>query len=325
MAKKQFKKEFYRLIGLSNQSEIKGNYVLLNDKTKHLEQSQTNKVFSEKWIKYNDNPVKEKLYRMQRKWYLKLYGFSSERNLASFLKNKKVIFDAGCGLGYKAAWFANLAPNSLVIGMDLSDAVKIAAKNYENLSNLFFLKGDIAKTPFPNSSVGYVSCDQVIHHTQNPNKTFKELTRITKNKSGELACYFYAKKALPRELLDDYFRTKCIEMNSDELWNMSKQLTELGKRLTDLKVSFEAPEIPALGIKGGKYDIQRFIYWNFIKCFWNKELGQETSVATNYDWYSPSNAQRYSNKDIKDLVKRNGLSIVHFHKEEACYSGRFIR
>jgi len=24
---------------------------------------------------------------------------------------------------------------------------------------------------------------------------------------------------------------------------------------------------PELGIKGGKYDLQRFIYWNFLKCF----------------------------------------------------------
>lgn len=48
------------------------------------------------------------------------------------------------------------------------------------------------------------------------------------------------------------------------------------------------------------------IYWNFIKCFWNEELGYDTSVATNFDWYSPSNAKRYS-------------------EEEACYSGRFLK
>jgi hypothetical protein len=112
-------------------------------------------------------------------------------------------------------------------------------------------------------------------------------------------------------------------MSSEELWEMSEQLTELGRRLSDLKISFEAPAIPALGIKGGSYDIQRFIYWNFLKCFWNEELGPETSIVTNYDWYSPSNARRYSEEEVINLVRLNGLSIITLHKEDACYSGRF--
>ena len=316
---------FYKLLGLNARSSVSDNYLSLAEEANAAEQSQTNKAFSDKWIRYNKYSAKSRLFDMQKRWYLKLYGFASEKKLAYFLKNRRFIFDAGCGLGYKAAWFAQLAPKSLVIGMDFSEAAREAANNYKDLSNLFFIKGDIAKTSFPGSCIDYTSCDQTIHHTQNPNKTFKELTRITKNRGGELACYFYAKKALPRELLDDCFRTKCIKMSSDELWKMSEQLTDLGKRLADLKVSFDAPDIPALGIKGGKYDIQRFIYWNFIKCFWNNELGQETSVVTNYDWYSPSNAQLYSKKDIEDLIEKNGLSIVHFHQEEACYSGRFAR
>lgn len=112
-------------------------------------------------------------------------------------------------------------------------------------------------------------------------------------------------------------------MNSNELWDMSEQLTELGKRLSELNISFDAPAIPALGIKGGTYDLQRFIYWNFIKCFWNAELGPETSVVTNFDWYSPSNARRYSKDEVLGLVESNDLKIKYFHEEEACYSGRF--
>jgi trans-aconitate methyltransferase len=67
---------------------------------------------------------------LQKKWYLKLYGFENEEQLSEFLRSKNVIFDAGCGLGYKAKWFADLSPDSLVIGMDFSDAVFIAAKEY---------------------------------------------------------------------------------------------------------------------------------------------------------------------------------------------------
>lgn len=104
---------------------------------------------------------------------------------------------------------------------------------------------------------------------------------------------------------------------------MSRQLSELGKRLQELNVSFEAPEVPLLGIKGGKYDIQRFIYWNFIKCFYNEELGMDTSVITNFDWYSPSNAKRYSQEEFKKMGEDNKLKLLYFHAEEACFGARF--
>ena len=114
-------------------------------------------------------------------------------------------------------------------------------------------------------------------------------------------------------------------MSKEELWDMSKQVTVLGKNLSDLNVSVEVPDIPTLEIKGGTYDLQRFIYWNFLKCFWNEGLGKETSIVTNYDWYSPSNARRYSEQEVRDLVEENRLEVRYFHQEDACHSGRFSR
>lgn len=290
----------------------------------HQNQQQTNEIFSDKWTKYDQSGEKEGLYEFQRNWYLKLYGFENEDTLRDYLKTCDTIFDAGCGLGYKAAWFAQRAPHALVIGMDFSDAAWHAAQNYKDIDNLIFMQGDIADTGLRTAGIAYVSCDQVIMHTEDPKKTFQELSRICSH-GGEVACYFYAKKALPRELLDDYFRTACTKLPRDELWSMSEQLTELGRRLSELNVKFESPDIPALGIKGGAYDIQRFIYWNFLKCFWNPELGPETSVITNFDWYSPCNAQRFSEEEVRQIVSDNGLAEVYFHREEACHSGRFAK
>lgn len=302
--------------------EIQDNLILLKNISQDMNQQQTNDVFSEKWTEYEKTSEKEKLYDMQKEWYLTLYGFEDELDLAKFLATKKYIFDAGCGLGYKAKWFADLSPNSIVIAMDFSDACMIAAQNYKETKNLYFIKGDIAKTPFLDNSIDYVSCDQVIMHTEIPEETFKELTRVTKK---EFSCYVYAKKALPRELLDEHFRSYCKNLSNDELWDMSKKLTELGKTLSDLNIKIDVPDIPQMNIKGGEYDLQRFIYWNFLKCFWSKNLGEETSVATNFDWYSPSNAKRYSEEEYKLIIDNNNLNIEYFHSEEACYSGRFSK
>lgn len=304
---------------------ISENFMVVAEPPTAAEQSQTNESFSVKWDRYERSEERSRLYEMQKRWYLDLYGFESAAALATYLQSRSIILDAGCGLGYKAAWFAELAPESLVIGVDYSNAARQAAKNYAHLPNLYFMQGDIARIPFRDGCVSYVSCDQVIMHTQDPDATFAELTRLTDPRGGEFACYFYAKKALPRELLDAHFRSHCTTMSAEELWAMSEQLTELGRQLSELRAEIDVPAIPALGIKGGRYDVQRFIYWNFLKCFWNAELGRETSIVTNFDWYSPSNARRYSEEQVKALLTRHGLSVEHFHREEACYSGRFRR
>jgi SAM-dependent methyltransferase len=316
-----------RLEKLFNASlQIEGNFIHLKSSDSALadNQSQTEKIFSDKWTEVEQYKNVEKLYEFQFEWFLKLYGFDSRENLQNYLYGKPVIVDTGCGLGYKAAWFAELSPQSTVIGIDISDAVNLAAKNFSHLPNLYFLKADIADTGLRTNSIDFVVCDQVIMHTEIPEKTFAHLAGLTKP-AGEFACYVYSKKALPRELIDDYFRKATHKISNEEMWKFSEQLTELGKRLSELKINFESPDIPLLGIKGGTYDIQRFIYWNFLKCFWRDDWGFELSKSTNFDWYAPSNAKRFSKEEFLQLVSENKLEITFFHEEEACYSGRFLK
>ena len=285
-------------------------------------QNQTTNIFSDKWIEAAEYESIDKMYSFQLDWFLKLYGFETKENLTAFLKNKHTIIDTGCGLGYKAAWFAELAPHAIVLGTDISDAIDVAAKKYRHLPNLFFFRGDIAVTGLKNGVIDFTVCDQVIMHTEVPEQTFKHLSDIT-SPQGEFACYVYSKKALPRELVDDYFRKATHDIPNDKMWEFSQQLTELGKRLSELNISFECPDIPLLNIKGGEYDVQRFIYWNFLKCFWKEDWGFDLSKSTNYDWYAPSNAKRFSKEEFMGMIASNNLTITFFHQEEACYSGRF--
>ena len=285
-------------------------------------QIQTSDIFSDKWVEAADYENIDKMYKTQLEWFLKLYGFDTTDNLIEFLKDKHTIIDTGCGLGYKAAWFAQLAPHAIVLGTDISDAIDVAAKNYAQIPNLFFFRGDISNTGLKNDVIDFTVCDQVIMHTEVPEDTFRHLSEIT-SVNGEFACYVYSKKALSRELLDDHFRKATHNISNEKMWELSSQLTELGKTLSNLNVSFISPDIQALGIKGGVYDIQRFIHWNFLKCFWNEDWGFDLSKSTNYDWYAPSNAKRFSKEEFVEMIEKNNLSITFFHQEEACYSGRF--
>jgi len=153
---------------ISQPFNLDGNFIRFADDLKNFEnnQQQTSDIFSGKWKEVEQLKEVNKLYEFQFDWFLKLYGFKSEDDLAKFLITKKTIIDTGCGLGYKAAWFAKLAPQSLVIGIDISEAANLAAKNFSNYDNLFFTKGDIANTPFRSGSIDFVVCDQVIMHTE---------------------------------------------------------------------------------------------------------------------------------------------------------------
>ena len=186
---------------------LQGNRIVFSDSLKvdAENQVQTEKIFSDKWAEAEQYATIDKLYQFQFDWLLTLYGFASEEALKNYLADKKLIIDTGCGLGYKAAWFARLAPHAVVLGIDISDALDLAAKNFTALPNLFFLKGDIANTGLKRGVVDFTVCDQVIMHTENPENTFAHLSDITAN-GGEFACYVYSKKALPRELVDDHFR-----------------------------------------------------------------------------------------------------------------------
>lgn len=157
--------------------QIEENQIFLSsNKEEHRKkQLQTKDTFSEKWGQFEQGKGKEEVYSFQREWFLKLYGFDSQEDLKNYLSTKKTIIDTGCGLGYKAAWFASLAPHAIVIGVDLSEAVNIAAKNYKHIPNLYFYQADIASTGLKPAAFDFTVCDQVIMHTENPKKTFEHL------------------------------------------------------------------------------------------------------------------------------------------------------
>lgn len=297
---------------------------LASDASASENEVHTSEAFSDKWsgMEQAESDEDEAWKRDQYAWYMRSYGYSDESRLVEELGSGKLILDAGCGPGYKAAWMARLAPQSTVIAMDLSSSVFEAARRYSGISNLKFVKGDIANTPFRDEIFSVVSCDQVLHHTEDPSATVREFARIMRP-GGLLNTYVYSRKALPRELLDEHFREYSKQLTRDQIWDLSSQLTELGRTLSDLQITIEVPDMPALAIKGGRMDLQRFIYWNFIKCFWNDDFGFDHSRLTNFDWYAPSTAFRYSADEFAIMVEAAGFSAEFLRSEEACHTGRF--
>lgn len=280
------------------------------------QQEQTVSSFTEKWSNNMDLAFSETLREGSsiQKWILKRNGFESLTQFQGWLANRDRILDAGCGNGRVTALLkANCSEEHKIVGIDLSSA-EIASKNLRNLSNVEIHKKDLLGDLSDLGNFDLIYCQEVLHHTSDPLASFSNLCKLLKP-SGEIAIYVYKKKAPIREYADDYIRGLVSDLSYEEASKEMSKLTELGKTLSNLKVKIKVPEIKSLDIKHGEYDIQRFIYHFFLKCFWNPELSEIENTAVNFDWYHPSISTRHTLDEVKSWFNVNSLKIIHFHED----------
>ena len=280
-------------------------------------QEQTISSFTEKWSNNKDLAFSETLREGSsiQKWILKRNGFESLTQFQEWLANRDRILDAGCGNGRVTALLnANTSEKHAIVGIDLSSA-EIASKNLSNLSNIEIHKKNLLGDLSDLGSFDLIYCQEVLHHTSDPKSSFSNLCKLLKP-FGEIAIYVYKKKAPLREYADDYIRGLVSDLSYEEASKEMSQLTELGKTLSNLKVKIKVPEIKSLDIKRGEYDIQRFIYHYFLKCFWNPELSEIENTAVNFDWYHPSISTRHTPDEVRSWFDENSLKIIHFHEDQ---------
>ena len=97
-------------------------------------------------------------------------------------------------------------------------------------------------------------------------------------------------------------------MSPEEALEQCKAITDLGRELSKInaKITLERP-IDILNIPAGTFDVQRFIYYNFFKCFWNEQIGYDVSNIVNFDWYHPNNAQQQTEEEVRGWMEEYGI------------------
>ena len=276
----------------------------------------TEEAFSAKWTHHHQNHHAKDWIDFQAKWFLERYEWKTLDKFKAFLDTKSTILDAGTGIG-NSAKLLSANPNSQVFALDASQSINFAYKKYDHLSNVHFLQADLRQLPFRKRFFDFIYSDQVLHHTKNTGTSFKYLTKFLTD-SGFISIYVYKKKAPIREYVDDYIRKITINMSVNECMDFSKDMTYLGKSLAGLKKKITIPkDIPILGVKAGTYDVQRFIYWTFLKCFWDESDNFERSVGVNFDWYYPKFAYRHTPKEVRKWFQDTKIKIVTFKEIES--------
>lgn len=277
------------------------------------EQNQTAKCFDFKWSK-RETYESEGMKQLSENWLLERYCSGERKKLEEWLAGgPKIILDAGCGSGYSALiFFGDLLKEHDYLGVDISSAVNVAETRFKEMGYPGdFMHVSIMDLPLPDKSLDLVFCEGVLHHTDSVEEGIKYLARKLKD-GGRLLFYVYAKKAVIREFTDDHIRDWIKDMEDEKAWEALKPLTKLGIALGKMRLEIEVPEdIPFLGIKKGKMDLQRFFYWNICKMFYSPELTLEEMNHINFDWYRPLNCHRHTPQEVEIFCERAKLQVEH--------------
>jgi len=115
-----------------------------------------------------------------------MLGLPFEREYQLILESTRLdaasdVLDLACGSGIYSRPFARAAGGGRVVGLDLSPAMlaharRLAAK--DRLGNLFFVRGDAQRLPFPAGSFDLVNCCGALHLFPEPARALAEVWRV---------------------------------------------------------------------------------------------------------------------------------------------------
>jgi arsenite methyltransferase len=260
-------------------------------------------------------------------WLSEKYGFESVADWCHHFAGKRML-DLGCGAGMASYfWLTSTEwePTAPWVGVDISDAVDVAREQLRHVPNTHFVQADALQLPFSDETFDAVLSEGVLHHTRSTAEAIESAARVLAI-GGELNFYVYRRKAPAREFMDDHVREKLRGLTDEGAWDAMRSLTMLARNLAALKADVTVEEdVPVLGIKAGTLDIQRLIYWNFAKLYWNEAFTFEENVHVNYDWYRPAYAHRQSAEEIEDWCRCAGLEITRIHEQESGFTVRAVK
>lgn len=194
-----------------------------------------------------------------------------------------------------------------------------------DVAGTHYVQADALQLPFADGAFDTVFSEGVLHHTPSTRAALLSAARVVA-KGGEFLFYVYRKKAPLREFADDYIRAEIAPLSDEQAWDAMRSLTRFGQALAEMKATVEVKEkVPLLGIEAGTFDVQRLLYYNVVKMYWNPTLSFEENVHVNFDWYRPRYAFRQTSDEVRTWCAEAGLDVRWFHEEESGFSVRAIK
>jgi SAM-dependent methyltransferase len=282
------------------------------------DQAETNKTFSDKWSKFKQYGLEPEHKEFLFGWYCKKLGVPDLAALKAFYAKRQRVLEVGPGSGFNTRFIAENCPGD-VFALDISEAAFTTFENTRHLPNCTVVQADLMDAPFADNSFDFVIADGVLHHTPNTRAAVEALYKKVRP-GGQFFFYVYKEMGAARRFSDRHIREAFSKMAPEDCYKACEGLTELGRELSKLNVKITLDKaIPVLGIPAGEHDVQRLMYYNFVKCFWNDAFDYETNNMVNFDWYHPHNAWQHSEEEVRGWLK--DLGVTEFQVNDANPNG----
>lgn len=276
------------------------------------EQAKTNETFSDKWTRFKNYGLEPQHQEFLYGWFMKKFNLPDLEALKAFHARRKRILECGPGSGFNSRFMAEQTSGE-VFALDISAAAFTTYENTRDLANCTVVQADLMEAPFPDDYFDFIIADGVLHHTPDTRAAVAALYRKLQP-GGQFFFYVYKKMGASRYFTDQHIRENFMKLSAEECYAACEGLTELGRELSRLnaKITLDKP-IPVLGIPAGTHDVQRLIYYNWVKCFWNEAFDYETNNMVNFDWYHPHNAWQHTQEEVETWLRDLGATEWQVH------------
>ena len=276
------------------------------------EQKLTNITFSDKWRRFKRYGLEPEHQDFLFEWYRKKLGLGTAQELEEFYAGFNRILEVGPGSGFNTRFMAQHCGGT-VYSVDISEAAHTTFENTQELENCLVVQADLMSTPFPDARFDFIIADGVLHHTPDTRAAVTALYHKLAP-GGRFYFYVYRKMGAARQFTDAHIRQHFTRLEPQACYEACEAITALGRELSKLNVSITLDKaIDVLGIPAGTHNVQRLIYYNFMKCFWNDSFDFDTNNMVNFDWYHPHNAWQHDEQEIAGWLADLGVIDYTFN------------
>ncbi len=276
------------------------------------EQVKTNETFSDKWRRFKNYGFEPAHQEFLYGWYCKKFNLNSVDEIKDFYASKSRVLEVGPGSGFNTK-FISQHTNGEVFALDVSEAADTTFENTKNVTNCNVVKADLMSAPFAENYFDFIIADGVLHHTPNTRDAVRALYSLVKP-GGQFFFYIYRKMGPSRLFADAHIRESFGKMTPEECYEACEGITDLGRELSKINATIKLDKpIPVLGIPAGEHNVQRLLYYNFLKCFWNDAFDYETNNMVNFDWYHPHNAWQHTDDEVRVWLDELGVKEFSFN------------
>jgi SAM-dependent methyltransferase len=277
-------------------------------------QELTASTFSDKWSRFKNYGMQESEQRFLFDWYCKKLGVKDTAALRAFYAKKRTVLEVGPGSGFNTRFIgeSTASAGGQVFALDISEAAFTTFENTRLLPNCHVVQADLMDMPFAGGVFDFVIADGVLHHTPSTKSSVQAIVKQVRP-GGQVFFYVYRRMGAARAFCDEYLRSHLSKLTPDECYAACEGLTELGRELSRVKAAVHLERgIPELGIPPGDHDVQRLVYYNFVKCFWNDAFDHETNNMVNFDWYHPHFAWQHTEDEVRGWMAELGIASFQF-------------